>query len=109
QVGGHDVLPRADHGLHLFGVPAGDPLFLTAGEGGRVAGDAALGAAERQAHDAALPAHPHGQRGDFTEIDTRVITEAALRGAAGERVLDAEADVALGPAVVHADRHADDE
>ena len=38
---------------------------------GRVAGDAALGPAERQVHDAALPRHPHGQGRDLAEIDVR--------------------------------------
>src|SRR5207244_1940972 len=35
--------------------------------------------------------------------------QPALGRAAGERVLDAEAEEAFGPAVVHADRDADDE
>ena len=75
---------------------------------GRVAGDAALGAAERQVHDAALPRHPHGQGRHLAEVDAGVVAQAALGRAAGQAVLHAVADEDLGAAVVHADRDADD-
>src|SRR5207302_7476120 len=73
QVGGHHVLPRADNGADFFGIAASDALFFTAAELGRVAGDAAFGPAERQAHNAALPRHPHRQGGHFAEVHRGVI------------------------------------
>ena len=56
---------------------------------------------------AALPTHPHGQRRDLAEIDVRGVAQAALAGAAGQRVLDAKADERARLAAVHADRHGD--
>src|SRR5262249_19831081 len=55
QVGGHHLHARPDDDQHLLGETAGDAFQLAGGQLGRVAGDAALGAAERQVHDAALP------------------------------------------------------
>src|SRR5262249_38212542 len=46
QVGGHHVHARADDDQDLFGEAARQPLQLAAREPGRVASDAALGAAE---------------------------------------------------------------
>src|SRR6185312_12092338 len=53
--------------------------------------------------------HPHGEGGDFAEVHMRGVAEAALAGAAGQRVLHAVADEGVQIAVVHADRDADDE
>ena len=55
----------------------------------RVADDAALGAAERQAHQRALPRHPHRERLDLVERDAGVVADAALRRAARDVVRDA--------------------
>ena len=53
--------------------------------------DAALGAAERDVDQGALPGHPHRQRPDFVEVGRRVVAQAALGRAARDVVLDAVA------------------
>ena len=73
----------------------------------RVAGDAALGAAERDVDERALPGHPHGQRADVVEVGRRVEAQAALGRAARDVVLDAVALEDLGRAVVELDREVD--
>ena len=70
----------------------------------RVADHAALGAAQRDVDDGALPGHPHRQGADRVDRLLRVEADAALAGAAGVVVLDAEAAEDLHLAVVHPDR-----
>ena len=69
----------------------------------RVADDAALRAAERDAHQRALPRHPHRERLDLVDGDVGVVADAALRRAARDVVGDAVALEDLRRAVVHAD------
>ena len=66
-----------------------------------IADDAALGAAERDVDDGALPGHPTGQGADFVERDVGRVADAALGRAAGDVVLHAEAGEHLNAAVVH--------
>ena len=75
---------------------------------GGIEGDAALGSAEGQVHDAALPRHPHGQGRHFAEVHGGMVAQAALGRSAGEAVLDAVADEDFGTAIVHAHGNADD-
>ena len=85
-----DVLLRADLVDDLRGEPARHALELAARHRLRVADHAALRAAERQAHQRALPRHPHRERLDLVERDVGVIANAALRRAARDVVRDAD-------------------
>ena len=82
DVGRRNVDGRADQVEDLGDVAAGDALELTVGHLQRIARDAALGAAERDVDDGALPGHPGGQRLAVVEIDVGVVADAALAGAA---------------------------
>ena len=84
-----------DDGQNFFGETPSEAFDLAAAQVCGVHGDAALGAAERQVHDAALPRHPHGQGGDLAEIHAGVVAQPALGRAAGERVLHAVAEERL--------------
>ncbi len=70
----------------------------------RIAHHAALAAAERNVDNGTLPGHPHGQGAYGVDGLLRVEAHAALAGAAGVVVLDAEAAEHVHVAVVHADR-----
>ena len=105
DVGSRDVLLGADLVDDLARVAARQALELTARELLRVADDAALGAAEGQAHQRALPGHPHRERLDLVARDRRVVADPALRRAAGDVVGDAVAAEDAHRAVVH--RHRD--
>ena len=107
DVGCRDVLLGADLVDDLGGVPAGHPLELAARHLLRVADDAALGAAERDPHQRALPGHPHRERLHLVDGDVGVVADPALRGAARDVVRDAEALERLDLAVVHHDRDRD--
>ena len=74
-----------------------------------VADDAALGAAEGDVDDGALPGHPGGEGADFVEGDVGGVADAAFAGAAGDGVLDAVAGEDFDGAVVHADGDVDDD
>ncbi len=102
-----DVLLRADLVDDLARVAAGHPLELAARHLLRVADDAALRAAERDAHQRALPRHPHREGLDLVERDVRVVADAALRRAARDVVRHAVALEDLRRPVVHADRDRD--
>ena len=75
----------------------------------RVAGDAALRAAERDVHQRALPGHPHRERLDLVERDVRVVADAALRRAARDVVRHAVALEDWTDAVVHDHGNRDDD
>ena len=66
--------------------------------------DAALAAAVRDAHDGALPGHPHREGLDLVEGHVLVIADAALGGAAAQVVLDAVAGEDGDGSVVHLHR-----
>ena len=59
------------------------------GQLGRVHDHAAFGPAVGQAHEGALPTHPHGEGGDLAEGHVLVESDTALGGAGGEVVLNA--------------------
>ncbi len=107
DVGRRDVLLGADLVDDLGGVAARHPLELAARHRLRVAGDAALRAAERKPHQRALPGHPHRQRLDLVERDVRVVADAALRRPARDVVRDAVAGERAHVAVVERGRDRD--
>ena len=74
-----------------------------------VADDAALGSAEGDVDDGALPGHPGGEGADFVEGDVGGVADAAFAGAAGDGVLDAVAGEDFDGAVVHGDGDVDDD
>jgi hypothetical protein len=107
DVGRGNVLLRADLVDDLARVAPRHPLELAAREPLRIDDDAALRAAERDAHQCAFPRHPHRERLDLVERDVRVVADAALRRAARDVVRDAVALEDLRRPVVHADRNGD--
>ena len=104
-----NVLLRPNHRKNGAGVATRHPFQFALRHVLRVAGDSALGAAERNIHDRAFPRHPRGQRLHLIERDLRVIADAALGGAAHRAVLHAISLEAVNVPVVHADRHCDHE
>ena len=105
DVGGRDVLLRADLVDDLAREAAGHPLELPPRKPLRIADDATLRAPEREAHQRALPGHPHRERLDLVERDVRVVANPTLGRATGDVVRDAVALVDGHRAVVH--RHRD--
>ena len=103
DVGGRNVLDGADVRGDLADPAAADAFLFAVAEVVRVADDPALAAAERDVDNGALPGHPHGQGADGVHGFVRMEADAALAGAAGVVVLNAEALEHLGAAVVHAD------
>ena len=69
-----------------------------------IADDAALGAAEGDVDDRALPGHPGGQRAHFVERDVGRVADAALGRAARDGVLHAIAGEDFQAAVVELNR-----
>ena len=69
--------------------------------------DAALAAAIGDAHDGALPGHPHREGLDLVEGDVLVVADAALGWASAEVVLDAIAREHAHRTVVHLHREVD--
>ena len=104
-----DVALRADDDADLAGVAARHALQLLLRQLLRVAADAALGAAVGQVHRRALDRHPGRQRHHLLERHVGVVAHAPLAGAARQVVLDAVALEVGDAAVVHLDRHVDDE
>ncbi len=109
HVGGGYVLIGADHRHQLAGEATSGPLHLGGRETVGVAADAALGAAEGQAEQSALEAHPERQGGALAERDAGRVAYAALGRAEREGVLDPVAGEALDLAAVAADREVDDD
>src|SRR3990172_12161281 len=71
SVWGPMLLPRAATNLRVI-------RRFSSTEGGRVAGDASLGAAERDVGEGALPGHPRGERHHLVLVDGRVESDATL-------------------------------
>src|SRR4030095_10524337 len=90
-----DVLLGADKDLDLGEEPAAEALELLLRPPLRVDDDAALAAAVRDAHDRALPGHPHREGLDLVERDVLVVANAALGPAAAAGVRDAIARAEL--------------
>ena len=88
---------------------AGQALELAQAELLGVDLDAALAAAVGDAHDRALPGHPHRERLDLVDGHVLVVAEAALGGTAAQVVLDAVAGEHLHVPVVHRHREVDGE
>ena len=107
DVGRGDVPLRADVVDDLARVPAGEALELALRESLRVTDDAALRPAEGEAHQGALPGHPHRERLHLVERDVGVVADAALGRPARDVVRHAEALEHADRAVVHRDRDRD--
>ena len=80
-----------DEDLDLGEEPAGEVLQLLQRELLGVDDHAALAAAVGDAHDRALPGHPHREGLDLVEADVLVVADAALGRPAAQVVLDAVA------------------
>jgi hypothetical protein len=100
---------RADDDADLAGVAARDLLEFLQRELLRVDADAALGAAVRQVDGRGLDGHPGRQRHHFFQRDVGVEAHATLARAAAHVVLHAVALEVGDGAVVHLDRHVDDQ
>ena len=109
DVGRGDVVLGSDVLAERVGEAPRDPLELALRDRVRVELDAALAAAERHAHERALPGHHRRERLDVVERDRRVETHTALERSEQVVVLDSIALEELHLAVVHADREVDDE
>ena len=109
HVGRGDVALRADDDADLAGVAARHALELLHRQLLRIAADAALGAAVGQVHRGALDRHPGRQRHHLLERHVGVVAHAALARAARQVVLDPVALEVGDAAVVHLDRHVDDQ
>ena len=109
DVGSGNVFVRTDDFDQFCGIPARDTLELALREFGRVAGDAAFTAAERQIDDRAFPRHPKGERRHFVQRHAGVETDAALGRAARETVLDAITGVHLEFTIVALERNREDD
>src|SRR5690606_3024459 len=77
-----------DDVLDLVDELPGEPLELLERELGGIAGDAALGAAEGEVHDGALPGHEAREALELVVIDLGVEAQPALERAAAVVVLD---------------------
>ncbi len=95
---------RPDLHDDLGRIAARHALELALGHALGIADDATLGAPEGNAHQGALPGHPHRERLHLVERDVRVVADATFRRAAGDVVRDAMALEGGNRAVVHAGR-----
>ena len=104
-----NVLLRPNDDADLAGVAPRQPLQLLARQLLRIDPDAALGAAERQVDGGVFHAHPGRQRHHLFERDIGVVAHAPLAWAACQAVLHPVAFMVGDAAVVHLDRHVDDQ
>ena len=107
DVGRRDVRVGTDDPLELGREAPRHGLQLLRAHRGRVAGDAALRAAERDVDEGALPGHPHRERADVVEVGRGVEAEAALGRSTRDVVLDPIALEDLERAVVALHREVD--
>src|SRR5690606_34478196 len=105
DVGGRDVLGRADQDADLAGVAAREAFQFTAREGARVDAHTALGAAVGDIDGGVLDAHPGRQGHDLGQGHVLVEAHAALAGAAAGVVLHAVALEVGDGAVVQFNGH----
>jgi len=104
-----DVLLGTDDRKDRGGVTLGQALHLSLRQHPWVDRHPTLRAAKREVEDRALPGHEHRQALDLVERDRWVEANPALARSAASGVLDAVAGVDLERAVIHLDRHRDDE
>ena len=104
DIGGRNVLQRADVADDLPTQPRQICFLLAHGEIVRIADDPALAAAEGNVDHGAFPGHPGGQGLDRVDGFLGVEADAALAGTAGIVVLHAETLEDLDRPVVHPDR-----
>src|SRR5579859_5480227 len=103
-VGRGDVAVVADEDRDLGGEPPRHVLQLVQAQLPRIDDDSALGAAERDVDDRALPRHPHRERLHLVQGDVGVIADAALGRTAVDVVLHSIAREHPDAVVVHAHR-----
>ena len=106
--GGHVVL-GPDGVAECVGEATRDLLDFARRVLERIELDAALGAAQRETDDGALPGHPCRERAHFLDIDVGVEAEAALERAEDVVVLDAVAGEHFHTAIIELDREVDDD
>ena len=104
-----NVLLRPDELDDLRGVAARHALQLALAHALGIADDAALGSAEGNIDDRALPGHPTGQRAHFVQRDIGRVADAALARTARHGVLHAEAGEHVDHAVVQGHRKVNDD
>jgi hypothetical protein len=105
NVGGGDILFRADKLEQFGGVAARHALQFALRHFVRIANDSTLGAAKGNIHYRAFPGHPARERADFVEIDVRPIAQSTLGRPSRNRVLHAESSENLEVPIIH--RHRD--
>ena len=105
--GGRYIRVGADKVLDILDVAAGQPVQLAGGKLPWVHLDPALSASIWQVHQSGLPGHERGQGPHFFEAGFRMVADPAIVGAAGGVMLHSEAVEHPYLAVVHADRHLD--
>ena len=103
HVGRRNVLLGPDLVDDLGRVPAREALELPGRQLLGVADDSALGTAEGQPHQRALPRHPHRERLDLVARQARVIADPALRRPARDVVHHSIALKDVRRPVVHRD------
>jgi hypothetical protein len=107
DVGRGDVALGADQDADLGREAARQAFDLAQAQLLGIDDDAALAAPEGDAHDGALPGHPHGQGLHLVDGDVLVVADAALGWTSAKVVLDAVAGEDLHAAVVHLHREVD--
>src|SRR5271167_2286390 len=85
------------------GVAASNAFEFVFGKLGRIADDAALGAAEGNVDHGAFPGHPGGEGADFVDGDVGIEADTALAWATNGGVQDTVTSENLDLATVHAD------
>ncbi len=108
DVGGGDILLRANEFDELRGIAARHTLDFAHRHFVRVADHAALGAAEGDVDHGALPGHPTGERAHFIERDVGCVADPSLGRAARDGMLHAKASKDFEMAVVHLDGNVHD-
>src|SRR6185437_13470230 len=109
DVGGGHVFFRPDEFDDFGGVAAGHALEFAGGHFFGIADHAALGSAEGDVDDGALPGHPTGESAYFVKIDVGCISDAAFGWAARLRMMHAEPGEDLDAAVIHGNWKVNDE
>ena len=109
DVGSGDVFLRADQVKDFSGITAGESLQLRAGQFFRRHADSSLGPAVGKPRQRALPCHPHGQRGHFSQIHIRMEAHASLGRPQRHIVLHTITHEHLDALVVHPDGNRHDQ
>ena len=101
DVGRGNIFFGADEFDQFRGVAARHALDFAHRHFVRIADHAALGSAEWNVDDGALPRHPAGEGANFVERNVGSVADAALGGAARDGMLHAESGEDFEAAVIH--------